>query len=202
MYVFLDVGSGSDESLPSYYRDWTRHRLDIDPACHPDVLLDARHLDRLAASSYDAVYCSHNLEHYYRHDGLKVVRGIHHVLKPTGFFEVRVPDVLSLMQAVVASKLDLDAVVYRSRGNDIRVNDMIYGWSDMIERCGNDFWAHKTGFSTTTLINFVAPVGFAHYVIGPANPFEIRIYFFKQAPEPHVERLIANQSIPAAGAAS
>src|SRR6266446_7887238 len=46
----------------------------------------------LAASQFDAVYCSHNLEHYYRHDGATVLRGFLHVLKPDGFAEIKVPD--------------------------------------------------------------------------------------------------------------
>ena len=36
---------------------------------------DARELASMAPQSFDAVYCSHNLEHYYGHDGNRALRG-------------------------------------------------------------------------------------------------------------------------------
>jgi hypothetical protein len=58
---------------------WTHHLLDIDERVRPDVLGDARELASLVpAGTYDAVYCSHNIEHYYPHDVPKVLRGFLH----------------------------------------------------------------------------------------------------------------------------
>src|SRR5438045_1858589 len=90
----LNVGGGSKEiPLPPHYADWEHVLLDIDPTAKPDVVCDARGLSALPAAEYDAIYCSHNLEHYYKHDGIKVLRGFMHVLKPNGFAEIRVPDI-------------------------------------------------------------------------------------------------------------
>jgi len=82
----LNVG-GNNKSipLPPYFKDFEHLLLDIDPRGKPDVVADARELDKLEAKQFDAIYCSHNLEHYYRHDVMKVLKGFHHVLKDQGF---------------------------------------------------------------------------------------------------------------------
>jgi predicted SAM-dependent methyltransferase len=107
----LNVGGGSkDIPLPPHYGNWRHDLLDIDPKGKPDVVCDARELHKLATAQYDAVYCSHNLEHYYKHDGPKVLSGFMHVLKSDGFAEIRVPDMNSVMKKVVESNLDVDDV--------------------------------------------------------------------------------------------
>ncbi|HET9736059.1 MAG TPA: hypothetical protein VFP62_12375, partial [Burkholderiales bacterium] len=68
MRKLLNVGGNTkDIPLPENYRGWENVLLDIDARGNPDVLCDARELTKLAGATYDAVYCSHNLEHYYRH---------------------------------------------------------------------------------------------------------------------------------------
>ena len=95
----LNVGGGSKAiPIPPHYAAWEHVLLDIDPAGGPDLVCDARRLDTLPAQQFDAVYCSHNLEHYYRHDTGSVLRGFLHVLKFDGFAEIRVPDLRSVMQ--------------------------------------------------------------------------------------------------------
>src|SRR5512141_1346388 len=71
----LNVGGGTKAiSIPDYFAGWRHDLLDIDSRGGPDIVCDARELQKLPCGSYDAIYCSHNLEHYYRHDGLKVLR--------------------------------------------------------------------------------------------------------------------------------
>jgi SAM-dependent methyltransferase len=104
----LNVGGNSKAiSIPKHFEGWTHDLLDIDPRGKPDIVCDARKLTTLAPDLYDAVYCSHNLEHYFAHDVPKVLRGFHHVLKPDGFAEIRVPDIALLMRTVVEKDLDL-----------------------------------------------------------------------------------------------
>ena len=88
--------------IPAQYAGWQHDLLDIDPDCKPDVLCDAREMHKLELGYYDAIYCSHNLEHYYLHDALQVLSGFIHVLKPNGFAHIRVPDIGQLMKTVVA----------------------------------------------------------------------------------------------------
>jgi hypothetical protein len=78
----LNVG-GHDKRipLPPQYAGFEQLLLDIDPAVAPDILCDARELSKLESGQFDAVYCAHNLEHYYRHDVPKVLAGFLHVFK-------------------------------------------------------------------------------------------------------------------------
>ncbi|MBK9440859.1 MAG: methyltransferase domain-containing protein [Comamonadaceae bacterium] len=159
----LNVGGGSKLiPIPNHYGNWDHILLDIDPVSNADVILDARDLTSFPTSSFDAVYCSHNLEHYYRHDATKVLAGFLHVLKPGGFVEIHVPDIQSVMSRVIKSKLDISDTLYQSKNGPISVHDVIYGWGKQIESSGVDFYAHKAGFSRVTLIQALKQAGFSH----------------------------------------
>jgi|SRR5450631_4145486 SAM-dependent methyltransferase len=189
----LNVGGGSkDLAIPSKYDGWRHIMLDIDARGGPDIVCDARELITLPGAQFDAVYCSHNLEHYYKHDGAKVLRGFLHVLKPDGFAELRVPDMEGVMKAVVARNLDIEAILYVSPAGPISVRDVIYGWSKEIERSGVDFYAHKTGFTATSLNSMLREAGFvetAMYVSDEA--FELRALAFKMIPLESQRQLLA-----------
>ena len=61
----LNVGGGSKTiAIPPHYAGWEHLLLDVDTKSAPDVVCDARELASLPAAQYDAIYCSHNLEHY------------------------------------------------------------------------------------------------------------------------------------------
>src|SRR5438045_373142 len=63
----LNVGGGNKAiELPRQYVGFQHVLLDIDSRGSPDIVGDARQLAALDGSQFDAVYCSHNLEHYYR----------------------------------------------------------------------------------------------------------------------------------------
>jgi len=181
---FLNVGGGSATiEIPPYYAGWRQVRLDIDPGCNPDVVLDARLLHTQPPATYDAVYCAHNLEHYYHHEAAGVVRGFAHVLKPDGFAEIHVPDLLWVMRDVVERKLDIDDVLYHtSTPIPILVRDVLYGYHVEIERSQNDFYAHKTGFSPASLSRLFMANGFSTYAVGVKYQYEVTGYYFKQPP--------------------
>lgn len=133
----LNVGGNNKAiPLPPYFKDFEHLLLDIDPRGKPDIVSDARELDQLEAGLVDAVYCSHNLEHYYRHDVKKVLKGFHHVLTGKGFAEIRVPDIPAVMKTLVDEEKDLDDVLYDSNAAPITVCDVIYGYGVEIERSG------------------------------------------------------------------
>jgi SAM-dependent methyltransferase len=182
----LNVGGNTKEiPIPGHYSGWDHVLLDIDPKGLPDIVCDARNLESLPPARFDAVYCSHNLEHYYRHDGLKVLRGFLHVLKADGFAEIRVPDVRSVMARCVRDGLDVDDVLYVSAAGPIAVRDVLYGWSAQIEKSGVDFFAHKTGFTAKSLTAALDGAGFGHVFVSE-NPdaFEVSALAFKRAPAP------------------
>ena len=179
----LNVG-GNDKNirLPHEYEEFDQLLLDIDPAVNPDVLCDARQMHRkLSADQFDVVYCSHNLEHYYEHDVMKVLQSFWHVLKDGGMLNLRVPDIGAVMRSVADKNLDIDDVLYQSPAGPIRVLDVLYGWSAQIERSGVDFFAHKTGFTVKSLTAKVQSAGFVDVYMATEN-LEILIWAFKNRP--------------------
>jgi SAM-dependent methyltransferase len=190
----LNVGGNNKAiPLPPQYEGWEQVLLDIDPRGKPDVVCDARELGKLEAASFDSVYCSHNLEHYHRHDVAKVVAGFCHVLKPDGFALVRVPDMRELMQIVVQKNLDIDDFLYQSPAGPICVRDVIYGYGLEIEASGNDFYAHKTGFSQKSLRVVLMAGGFPMVFAGSGN-LEVTAVACKAAPSPWVAALFKLQA--------
>jgi SAM-dependent methyltransferase len=188
MKSVLNVGGGSKAiDIPPHYAGWQQLLLDVDAKGNPDIVLDARKLGTLPAATYDGVYCSHNLEHYHRHDWLEVLRGMHHVLKVDGFLEIRVPDVGEAMRMAVARNFDLDDVLYVAPCGPILLRDVLWGYHVEIEQSGHDYYAHKTGFTPKSLIDFVVPVGFPVYAI-QSQGLEILAVFFKQHPSEEQQR--------------
>jgi SAM-dependent methyltransferase len=192
----LNVGGNSKAiPIPKHYDAWTHLLLDIDPAGRPDVVCDARKLDTLDAGSFDAVYCSHNLEHYYKHDVGKVLRGFLHVLKDDGFAEIRVPDLRSVMRRCVAEGLDVEDVLYQSAAGPITVGDVFYGFAKQIETSGVDFYAHKTGFTARSLTAVLQQAGFAKvFVAERTEAYELAGLAFKKEPAPWQVELLGLQA--------
>lgn len=189
MKRLLNVGGGSKSiPLPPEYLGFEHVLLDIDPQGAPDIVLDGRQLGELAAAQFDAIYCSHNLEHYFRHDVPKVLGGFFHVLKPGGFAQIRVPDLTELMRRVVQGKIDLEETLYVSPAGPIAPIDVIYGLGRQIEASGVDFFAHKTGFSDQSLARAVERAGFAPNFSRVAD-LEINLIAFKGTPDPDNLRL-------------
>jgi SAM-dependent methyltransferase len=188
----LNVGGNSKEiPIPKHYAGWTHLLLDIDPRSGADIVCDARELLRLAPTQFDAVYCSHNLEHYYCHDVPKVLAGLLHVLKGVGFAEIRVPDMPAVFRKMLDGGLDFDDTLYEAPVGPIRVIDVIYGWGPEIERSGNDFFAHKTGFSRKSLNERLLAAGFAEvWNAPPFAPYELRALAFRRGSTPEQRRLL------------
>ena len=186
----LNVGGNNKAiAIPAHYDGWTHHLLDIDPKGEPDIVCDARNLQQLAGDAYDSIYCSHNLEHYYAHDVLKVLKGFYHILKDEGFLHIRVPDIQAVMQHVVKNDMDINDVLYQAPAGEILVKDVIYGFGKQIERSGQDFFAHKTGFSVKSLLAVLSECGFPETYYGVGN-FEIQVFAFKQAPNEFLMNLL------------
>ncbi len=190
MKKVLNVGGNSKQiPLPPQYAGWKHVLLDIDPRGGPDVVCDARELSSLPGHTYDSVYCSHNLEHYYRHDAVKVLAGFVHVLKADGFVLIRVPDLGELMRAVVEKNLDIDDFLYQSPAGPITVRDVIYGYGAEIERSGNDFYAHKTGFTQKSLTSILKTSGFP-WVFTGVGELEVIAFAFVNRPTEEAKRLL------------
>lgn len=190
MKKVLNVGGNSKNILlPAIYAEYEHLLLDIDPRGEPDILCDARQLAELPEAQFDAIYCSHNLEHYHRHDVKKVLHGFLHVLKDSGYAHIKVPDINALMRTTIENNLDIDDVLYTSPAGPIMVVDVLYGYSVEIERSGNDFFAHKTGFTEKSLINALIDAGFS-YVYSATGNLEVCAFALKQAPDKYLRNLL------------
>ncbi len=180
----LNVGGNNKNiPIPEYFNGWQHLLLDIDPKGCPDIVCDARLLNTLAPAQFDAIYCSHNLEHYYKHDGMKVLQGFIHVLKADGFADIRVPDMETVIKTVVERDMDIEDVLYVSPAGSITVCDVMYGWGLQIERSGVDFYAHKTGFTARSLRAVLLRAGFTNtYIYVAKEEFELRALAFSSQP--------------------
>lgn len=185
----LNVGGNSKAiPLPPQYAGFEHLLLDIDPRGSPDIVCDARELTGLEGGQFDAIYCSHNLEHYYRHDVPRVLAGFLHVLKEGGFAHIRVPDINEVMRLTLERGLDIDDVLYTSPSGPIMVLDVLYGYSVEIERSGQDFYAHKTGFTEKSLLAALDRAGFSKTYTLTGN-LEISAISFKGEPDSAVRGL-------------
>ncbi len=186
----LNVGGASKAiPIPVHYQGWDHVLLDVDANQRPDVVCDARELKNLPGDLYDAVYCSHNLEHYWRHDMPRVLGGFVHVLRSHGFAEVAVPDLKAVFADVLRRGLDLNDTLYDSDSGPITVNDVIYGHGKQIAASGRDFYAHKNGFSQPALAAALRDAGFAWVFTSP-GPYEVRALAFKREPTPEQRALL------------
>jgi ubiquinone/menaquinone biosynthesis C-methylase UbiE len=187
----LNVGGNTKAiGIPEHYNGWQHDLLDIDPNVNPDIICDARQLQTLPGGTYDAIYNSHNLEHYYSHEVPKVLKGFFHMLKPDGFLEIRVPDIETVMKHAVMNNIDIDDTLYNSPAGPISVKDVIYGYGVEIEQSGCDFFAHKTGFSSNSLKKALASV-FPFVIVAVNEPvFELYALAFKARPSIYQQQLL------------
>jgi SAM-dependent methyltransferase len=138
---------------------WTEVRIDIDPRSAPDLEGSISDLKGLADDgSFDAIWCSHCLEHLYGHEVLPALREFRRVLCDEGFAIVSCPNLGAVANLVVRE--DIESVAYLSSAGPIRLLDMIFGHSPSIE-AGRVHMAHRTGFTADRLGRLAVQAGFA-----------------------------------------
>lgn len=185
----LNVGGQSRAiQLPSPYATFEQVLLDLDPLVGADLVLDVRELTSLEPHQFDAVYCSHNLEHVRQHEVPVVLAGFRHVLKPGGVAHIIVPDLQELMLACVQQGIDLDGLLYESPMGPITPLDVLYGHGGMIAQSGQDYYAHRTGFSRRTLANVVEASGLGPMFCQQGN-LELNLITFNGDPDPELTAL-------------
>ncbi len=158
---FLHVGCGQnykDKTTPAFAsEDWQEVRLDIDKSAKPDIVSSVLDLDIIDSESFDAVFSSHNIEHVYAHEVPIMLKGFLRVLNNDGFFVVTCPNLVPVARLIVEDKLTEPA--YVSPAGPISPLDILHGHGASIKR-GNEFMAHKTGFSPKSLNAALVEAGF------------------------------------------
>jgi predicted SAM-dependent methyltransferase len=144
----LNTGCGSyaPERLHAAFRnaDWKEIRLDIDQRVQPDIVGSITDLSKVESASFDAIWCSHNLEHLHTYEIPTALAEFRRVLKPDGFALITTPDLESIAELIVDGRVDDTA--YESPAGPITALDMLFGLSSAIAR-GNVYMAHRTGFT-------------------------------------------------------
>lgn len=143
----LHAGCGGDP-LPAWFGPNVETRLDIDPACSPDVVADLRSLGDIGP--FGMVYCSHALEHLTASDAAVALREFYRVLESGGVAMVVVPDLSGI--------LPTDEPVYFNALGGITGLDMYYGLQSQVAE--NPHMQHKTGFIPATLAKAMESAGF------------------------------------------
>jgi SAM-dependent methyltransferase len=180
MKTFLHVGCGyqTKNDLKGFdSKNWKEIRFDIDPKTNPDIIGTLTDMSGVASSSVDAIYSSHNIEHLFPHQVPIALDEFHRVLKPTGMAVITCPDLISVCQAVVQDKL-LEPL-YESPAGPISPIDILYGHRGFISQ-GNNYMAHKCGFTYSVLDSCFFEAGFKHRY-GGARPqaFDLWLMAFK-----------------------
>lgn len=159
----LHVGCGENrlEHLPALFQDgsWVETRVDINPDVKPDICCNMLDMRQIPGDSHDALFSSHNLEHLYSHEVPRALAEFRRVLKPGALLILNLPN-LQKVAAAVAEDGDLEKTLYMSPAGPITPLDIFFGHRASLAQ-GNDYMAHKTGFSSHSIKNLLENAGFS-----------------------------------------
>jgi predicted SAM-dependent methyltransferase len=170
----LNVGCGYPlrQKLHRHFHrpEWREIRLDLDPAVQPDIVCSITDISPVAADSVDAVWSSHNLEHLQRHEVPQALAEFFRVLKPHGLLLLTLPDLQQVARLVAEDRLEDSA--YISQSGPITPLDMIFGHTASLAR-GNQFMAHRTGFTARSLHKLLSEAGFVEVASRQGASFDL-----------------------------
>jgi len=197
MKTFLHVGCGpvKKSQIKGFNNDnWKEIRFDIDKNVKPDIEGTLTDMNLVNTGSVDAVYSSHNIEHVFPHEVPIVLREFHRVLKVDGIVVITCPDLQSVCEAVVEDKLF--EPLYVSPAGPISPIDILYGHRDAIER-GNEYMAHKCGFTYSSINSLFSNAGFkTRYGGRRPKKWDLFLVAFKQKKSEKEIYKIANPFFP------
>jgi len=170
---------------------WEEVRLDIDPETQPDLIGSVCDLNSLfPPASFDAILCSHVLEHLYAHEVYPALVQFRQVLKPDGFALIMCPDLMAAAEQLIEK--GLAGVVYNAPVGPIRVLDLFYGHSQSIEQ-GHHYMAHRTGFTSERLGNLLLQAGFPAVNARSDKNFELcAVAFMERADQDGIQSMLAS----------
>ena len=192
MKTFLHVGCGHEDKsqINGFNNDnWKEIRFDIDKNVNPDIEGTLTDMSLVKTGSVDAVYSSHNIEHIYPHEVPIALKEFYRVLKDDGIVVITCPDLQGVCEAVVNDRL-LEPL-YESSAGPISPIDILYGYRKDVAK-GNEYMAHKGGFTYTSLNASFFEAGFKARYGGrvPSNGGELALVAFKQkVPEEEIIKI-------------
>ena len=197
MKTFLHVGCGPEykSNLKGFNNDnWKEIRFDIDEKVNPDIVGTLIDMSLVKTGSVDAVYSSHNIEHVFPHEVPIVLKEFYRVLKDDGLVVLHCPDLQAVCEVVAQDKL-YDKL-YDSGLGPITPMDILYGHIASVEN-GNEYIAHKCGFTYSVLNSLFFKAGFnARYGGRRPEGYDLFLVAFKQKiPEKEIIK-IASPFLP------
>ena len=197
MKTFLHVGCGPQDKsqIKGFNNDsWKEIRFDIDKNVNPDIVGTLTDMRLVGTGSVDAIYSSHNIEHIYPHEVEVALREFYRVLKDDGMVVLRCPDLQSVCEAVIQDKL-LEPL-YESASGPITPMDILYGHIVSVAK-GNDYMAHKCGFTYSVLDRAFHDAGFkTNFGGGNSKLYELFIVSMKQEKSDEEIRNIGTPFLP------
>ena len=200
MKTFLHVGCGpqNKSQIKGFDNDdWKEIRFDIDENVNPDIVGTLTDMKLVKTGSVDAVYSSHNIEHIYPHEVRIALQEFYRVLKDDGIVVITCPDLQSICEAVVNDKL-LEPLYESEEGHPISPIDILFGWRIPIAK-GNEYMAHKNGFTYSSLNSSFFEAGFKARYGGRGNesgvPNLFLVAFKHELPMEEI-KIIANPFFP------
>ena len=161
MKQLLHVGPGynTKKDIIKFFNndDWQETRVDINKDVNPDILGGMQDLSNVKKEYYDAIYSSHSIEHVYQYEVNGVLREFYKVLNDDGVAVITCPELKSVCKLILEDKL-LDTA-YVSKAGPITPIDILFGHRDSLKK-GNEFMAHKNGFTLKTLTKECHLAGF------------------------------------------
>ena len=199
MKTFLHVGCGPQDKsqINGFNNDnWKEIRFDIDKNVKPDIEGTLTDMSLVKTGSVDAVYSSHNIEHIYPHEVPIALKEFYRVLKDDGIVVITCPDLQSICEIVAQDKL-LEPL-YESPAGPISPIDILFGHRGFIAE-GNEYMAHKGGFTYSALNASFFEVGFkarygGRFPMGTQHNLYL-VAFKQKVPEEEIKK-IANPFFP------
>jgi SAM-dependent methyltransferase len=201
MKTFLHVGCGpkTKSQIRGFNNDnWKEIRFDIDKNVNPDIVGTLTDMSLVKTGSVDAVYSSHNIEHIYPHEVPIALKEFYRVLKDDGIVVITCPDLQSVCEAVVNDKLLEPLYETTEDGHQISPIDILFGWRLPIAK-GNEYMAHKCGFTYSVLNGVFFEAGFNTRYGGrfpDDGQHNLYLVAFKQKPSEEEIKKIANPFFP------
>jgi SAM-dependent methyltransferase len=159
--TFLHVGCGPVRragTLAAFVEeDWREVTVDIDARVKPDIVDCLPALALVPDASCDAVFSSHTLEHLYDHDVRAAAHSFRRVLRPGGFVIAVTPDLQAISSHLAMG--DLDTPLYDTPVGPVTPLDILFGHR-AFTASGNDFMAHRTGFTRFSITRIFREVGY------------------------------------------
>ncbi len=147
--------------LPDWLKGYKETRLDINAAYQPDVVASMANMGEIGR--FEAIWCSHTLEHLHPYDVEKAMREFYRVLSPGGFALICVPD--------LEDAKPTNEKVYDSMEGPITGLDLFYGMSKLVAEV--PYMAHYTGFIAETLKGAMEAAGFENVITKRSFPYQL-----------------------------